>query len=83
MKRFIAVQGPFSAKPVVLYHFDGYFVVRFSNAEERDKVLGGGPHYFLKRPVIMKPWLPEFNFKEDILTTIPIWIKLPTHTLNY
>ncbi|KAH0749146.1 hypothetical protein KY290_028378 [Solanum tuberosum] len=82
MKRFIVAQGSFSAKPVVLYHSDGYFVVRFANEEERDKVLCAGPHYFLKRPVIMKPWLPEFNFKKEILTTIPIWIKLPNLPLN-
>ncbi|XP_015170646.1 uncharacterized protein [Solanum tuberosum] len=55
---------------------------RFANEEERDKVLCAGPHYLLKRPVIMKPWLPEFNFKEEILTTIPLWIKLPNLPLN-
>ncbi|KAH0666116.1 hypothetical protein KY285_027322 [Solanum tuberosum] len=31
---------------------------RFANEKERDKVLCAGPHYLLKRPVIMKPWLP-------------------------
>ncbi|KAK4713158.1 hypothetical protein R3W88_019065 [Solanum pinnatisectum] len=83
MERFIIEQGPFSTKPVVLYHSDGYFVVRFANEEERDKVLCAGPHYLLKRHVIMKPWLLEFNFKEEILTTIPLWIKLPNLPLNY
>jgi len=61
---------------MVLYHSDEYFIVRFANEEERDKVLCARPHYFLKRPVIIKPWLPEFNFKEEILTTILLWIKL-------
>ncbi|KAK4718353.1 hypothetical protein R3W88_016691 [Solanum pinnatisectum] len=37
MEWFIIEQGPFSTKPVVLYHSDGYFVVRFANEEERDK----------------------------------------------
>ncbi|KAH0665450.1 hypothetical protein KY285_026656 [Solanum tuberosum] len=50
--------------------------------EERDKVLCSGPHHLLRRPVIMKPWVPEFNFKEEILTTIPVWIKLPNLPLN-
>lgn len=31
----------------------------------------------MRRPVIMKPWVLEFNFKEQIITTIPLWIKLP------
>ncbi|KAH0765112.1 hypothetical protein KY285_000983 [Solanum tuberosum] len=30
----------------------------------------------------MKPWVPEFNSKEEILTTTPLWIKLPNLPLN-
>ncbi|KAK6803196.1 hypothetical protein RDI58_000980 [Solanum bulbocastanum] len=36
VERFILGQGTFSAKPVILYHRDGNFVLRFANAEERD-----------------------------------------------
>ncbi|KAH0712497.1 hypothetical protein KY289_008456 [Solanum tuberosum] len=82
MERFIMGQGTFTNKPIKLYHIDGYFVVRFANAEERDMVLCSGPHHLLRRPVIMKPWVPEFNFKEEILTTIPLWVKLPNLPLN-
>ncbi|KAH0652021.1 hypothetical protein KY290_032498 [Solanum tuberosum] len=82
MERFILSQGNFSSKPVVLYHADGYFVVRFANEEERDIVLCSGPHYLLRRLIIMKPWDPNFNFKEEILTTIPLWVKLPILPLN-
>lgn len=67
---------------MVLYHNEGYFVIRFTNKEERDKVLRIGPYYLLRRPVIMKPWIPEFNLKEEILTTIPLWVKLPNLPLN-
>lgn len=82
IERFIANQGDFSSKPVVLYHNEGYFVIRFANEEERDKVLCIGPHYLLTRPVIMKPCMLKFNFKEEILTTIPFWVKLPNRPLN-
>ncbi|XP_015169930.1 uncharacterized protein [Solanum tuberosum] len=82
MERFIMGQGNFSTKPIILYHIDGYFVVRFANEEDRDMVLCSGPHHLLRRPVIMKPWVPEFNFKEEILTTIPLWVKLPNLPLN-
>ncbi|XP_049414593.1 uncharacterized protein LOC125877301 [Solanum stenotomum] len=83
MERFIMGQGTFSTKHIILYHVDGYFVVRFANEEERDMALCSGPHHLLRRHVIMKPWVPEFNFKEEILTTIPLWIKLPNLPLNY
>ncbi|KAH0705837.1 hypothetical protein KY285_010369 [Solanum tuberosum] len=82
MERFIMVQVTFSTKPIILYHIDGYFVVRFTNEEERDMVLCLGPHQLLRIPVIMKPWVPEFNFKEEILTTIPLWVKLINLPLN-
>ncbi|KAK4726490.1 hypothetical protein R3W88_031407 [Solanum pinnatisectum] len=82
MERFILSQGNFSSKPVVLYHADGYFVIRFANEEERDRVLCSGPHYLLRGPVIIKPWDPDFNFKEEILTIIPLWVKLPNLPLN-
>ncbi|WMV25629.1 hypothetical protein MTR67_019014 [Solanum verrucosum] len=77
MERFILNWGNFSSKLVIMYHVNGYFVVMFANEEERDRVLCSGPDYFLRRPVIMKPWDPDFNFKEEILTLIHLWIKLP------
>ncbi|KAH0659286.1 hypothetical protein KY290_028847 [Solanum tuberosum] len=49
MEMFIVAQRSFSAKPVVLYHSNGYFVVKFANEEERDKVLCAGPHYFAQK----------------------------------
>ncbi|KAK6789941.1 hypothetical protein RDI58_013741 [Solanum bulbocastanum] len=58
MERFILAQGVFSTKPVILVHIDGYFVVRFANEGERDMVLCSGPHYLMRRPIIIEPWVP-------------------------
>lgn len=82
MERFILAQGKFSIKPMVLAHTDGYYVVRFASEEERDQVLCAGPHYILRRPVIVKPWTPEFNFNKEILTTLLLWVKLPNLPLS-
>ncbi|TMW87880.1 hypothetical protein EJD97_019360, partial [Solanum chilense] len=54
-ERFILETGIFTTKPVILYHKDGYFVIRFANEGERDKVLCSGPHYMMPKPVIMNP----------------------------
>ncbi|XP_015168706.1 uncharacterized protein [Solanum tuberosum] len=83
MERCIMGQGNFSTKPIILYHIYGYFVVRFASEEERDMVMCSGTHHLLRRPIIMKPWVLEFNFKEEILTTIPLWVKIPNLPLNY
>lgn len=82
MESFIGSQGTFSKKPVILCHTDEYFVVRFANEDERDGVLCSGPHYLMRRPVIMKPWVLKFNFKEEILITMSLWVKLPNLPLN-
>lgn len=83
IKRFVDNQCVFAMKPLVLYHSDGYFMIRFANEEDRDKILCAGPYHLMRRLVVMKSWIQEFNFKEDILTTIPLCIKLPNLSLNY
>ncbi|XP_060200097.1 uncharacterized protein LOC132628318 [Lycium barbarum] len=82
MERFIMAQGDLENKPKVYYHNDGYFVVRFAKEEERDMVMCVGPHMLNNRTVIIKPWTGDFNFHYEILTVIPLWIKLPNLPLN-
>lgn len=80
--RFINNQPKFTRKPIILYHGDGYCAIRFANKEDRDKILCLRPYHIMRRPVIIKPWTSDFNFKEEILTTIPLWVKLPNLPLN-
>lgn len=82
MVRFINSQNIYEQKPEILYHSNGYYVVRFENKEDRDKILCSGLYHPIRRPIIMKPWTPKFNFKEEILNTIPLWIKLSNLPLN-
>ncbi|KAK4727179.1 hypothetical protein R3W88_032096 [Solanum pinnatisectum] len=32
--------------------------------------------------MIIKPWAHDFNLKEEVLRTIPLWVKLPNLPLN-
>lgn len=41
-----------------------------------------GPYTICNRPVIVKEWHPNYDMKEDMLRTLPIWIKLPTLPLR-
>lgn len=34
------------------------------------------------RPIILKPWPARFNFHEEVLKTIPIWVQYPNLPLN-
>uniref|UniRef100_A0A803PYM9 DUF4283 domain-containing protein n=1 Tax=Cannabis sativa TaxID=3483 RepID=A0A803PYM9_CANSA len=61
----------------------GIFLIRFFNIEERNSVLNGGYTFLNKRPVIMKPWDPNVNFKKEDIRTVPIWIHLEDLELKY
>ncbi|XP_009597118.1 uncharacterized protein LOC107814015 [Nicotiana tabacum] len=82
MERFLVSQWKFAMKPQIYYHNEDYFVIGFQNLEERNEVLYSRPHTINSRPVIMKAWTPDFNLYEEVLNTIPLWIKLPNLPLN-
>uniref|UniRef100_A0A803Q0G9 DUF4283 domain-containing protein n=1 Tax=Cannabis sativa TaxID=3483 RepID=A0A803Q0G9_CANSA len=61
----------------------GIFIIRFSSMEYRDKILNGGYIFFNMRPIIMKPWDPNVNFKKEDVQCVPIWIQLEDLELKY
>ncbi|XP_060210241.1 uncharacterized protein LOC132637115 [Lycium barbarum] len=82
IERFIASEWNFVSKPTIYYHNEGYFVIKLNTLEERNEVLYSGPYTLRRKPVIIKAWTPEFNFHEEVLKTIPVWVKLPNIPLN-
>ncbi|XP_060965333.1 uncharacterized protein LOC133034296 [Cannabis sativa] len=61
----------------------GIFIIRFHSAEYRDQVINGGYVFFNRRPVIMKPWDPNVNFKKEDVKCVPIWVQLEDLELKY
>ncbi|XP_019256828.1 PREDICTED: uncharacterized protein LOC109235244 [Nicotiana attenuata] len=83
MDRFVHSLGKYSKKPQIYYHNEDYFIIRFISSEERDRILYSGPHTINNRPIIMKAWLEEFNLHDEVLKTIPLWVKLPNLPVNW
>ncbi|XP_060169363.1 uncharacterized protein LOC132600313 [Lycium barbarum] len=69
-------------KPSIFYHEDGYFIIQLQNSADKENILIAGPHLINRRPAIVKPWSATFNFSDEILKTIPIWVTLPSLPLN-
>ncbi|KAM6593632.1 hypothetical protein CsatA_001335 [Cannabis sativa] len=65
----------------VLSH--GIFLIRFNSLDYRDQVINGGYNFFNRRPVIMKPWNPNVNFKKEDVKCVPIYIQLEDLELKY
>uniref|UniRef100_A0A803QFZ8 DUF4283 domain-containing protein n=1 Tax=Cannabis sativa TaxID=3483 RepID=A0A803QFZ8_CANSA len=61
----------------------GFFLIRFNSIEDRDKVLKWGYIFFNKRPVVIKSWDPEINFKKKDIRVVPIRVHLDDLELKY
>lgn len=47
-------------------------MVRFTQAESRMKVLEDGVQMFDKKPVIIKPWSPDVDTRNESFSIVPI-----------
>ncbi|XP_070017985.1 uncharacterized protein [Nicotiana sylvestris] len=81
-ERFFTFQWNFIAKPTIYLHNDGYFVVKFVVMEDKDVVLYSGPYTMNSKPDVVKMWNADFDFTNEVLKTIPLWIQLPKLPLN-
>lgn len=68
--------------PLVHAHEEGYYVLKFNSEHECSEILKGGPYFLNKAPMIVKKWSSNFDFKEEILRVIPVWIRLPSLPLH-
>ncbi|XP_025693023.1 uncharacterized protein [Arachis hypogaea] len=53
-----------------------YFLVKFDVAEEREKVLLGGPWMIEGNYVVVKPWDQEFRSSENCFGATLVWIRI-------
>ncbi|KAL0919886.1 hypothetical protein M5K25_012011 [Dendrobium thyrsiflorum] len=55
---------------------EGFFLLRFSTAEDFDMVWNKGIWFLLGRPFVLQKWHPRFRPKRENFTSVPIWIKI-------
>lgn len=81
--RFIDKEWNHVAKLYVFINDDSYFVIiLLVSVVDRNVILFAKPRTFNYRPLIVNPWDANFNFNEEILRVIPLWVKLPNLPLN-
>ncbi|XP_010689805.1 uncharacterized protein LOC104903466 [Beta vulgaris subsp. vulgaris] len=80
---YVKAHWNLASEPKIFEHEEGYFVVKLTNEEYKERILFSGPHMFYGKPIIVKPWSPSFNFHSEILKVIPIWVKFPNLPLHY
>ncbi|PHU05563.1 hypothetical protein BC332_26385 [Capsicum chinense] len=50
---------------------------------DKDLVSQARTYYFNNKPVILKPWELDFEFDQEMLSMIPIWVKFPGLPVGY
>ncbi|KAL4291711.1 hypothetical protein GQ457_14G003420 [Hibiscus cannabinus] len=60
-----------------------YYLVRFANDEDFQKVLSGGPWVIYGSYLTVQPWSRYFNSAEDHPSHIMVWVRLPKLPYRY
>lgn len=61
--------------PELYFHEDGFYIAKFHNRYDRDKILYSGPYTINSMPLILKDWTPYFYFQEEFPRTMPLWVN--------
>lgn len=60
-----------------------YFLVRFAERYDLQKVLSGGPWMLFDHYIVIQRWKPEFSPFEDELKRVAVWIRIPALPIEY
>lgn len=77
VKNFMTRSWNFVQLPDMYFNDEGYFILRFKSFRDRDEVLLRGPYMIRNIPLLIREWRPGFKIKDELLRTLPIWVKLP------
>ncbi|XP_016715514.1 uncharacterized protein [Gossypium hirsutum] len=68
-------------KPISQFHLmdieNGYFLVRFLNKTDYDRILSQGPWIIFGQYLTVQPWTKDFNPLQPYPTVVLAWIRLP------
>lgn len=60
-----------------------FFLIRFSNTEDYDKVLRGGPWFVGEHSLAIRPWEPYFKASEAKFSLVAVWVRLPELPIEF
>ncbi|KAL0415993.1 UNVERIFIED_CONTAM: hypothetical protein Slati_3431200 [Sesamum latifolium] len=63
-------------------HDSGWLIFKFARDDDRQRVVGGGPYFVYGRPLLLKNMPDCFEFKEDDISSTPVWAILPSLPLE-
>ena len=82
ISQYVNVLWQLNHEPAIFKREEGFFIVKLKTKEDRDRILLARPHLFYSKAMIVKKWCASFNFPEEILKVVPLWVKFPNLPLN-
>ena len=61
----------------------GFFLIRFNDSDDFDKVLRGDPWFIGGQFLVIKPWEPYFIAFESKLTSVAVWVRFPELPIEF
>ncbi|XP_058752736.1 uncharacterized protein LOC131625918 [Vicia villosa] len=77
LKQYMTQMWKFVQLPDMVYHDEGYFILKCRSHSDKEAVMMKEPYTLQNIPLLLREWKPWFRLKNDILRTLPIWVKLP------
>lgn len=63
-------------------HSSGWLIFQFDNESSRDSVMLSGPYTVFGRPLMLKAMPPFFEFDDQNVSFLPVWVNLPALPLE-
>jgi hypothetical protein len=60
----------------------GFFVFLFEKTEDWDQIFHSSPYFMGSRGMYLNKWTLDFNSENDILSAVPVWVRLPFFPLH-
>lgn len=61
----------------IRYLAHGWFLIKFSNSEDRDEVWNQRPWFVQGLNFVLQPWKPRFRPFSNSITHVDQWVKIP------
>ncbi|KAF3635966.1 hypothetical protein FXO37_25699 [Capsicum annuum] len=83
MDNFVKNVWNFVKKSKIPYHNEGYYVFQFETVGDRAEILQKRLYTYHNKPFILKPWVLNFVFDIESITTLPLWVNFHELPVGY
>ncbi|CAH9147359.1 unnamed protein product [Cuscuta epithymum] len=71
------LKSTWGVRCLVRSHNKGWVIFKFTNEEDRLKVLHDGPYTVFGKLLMLKELSDDFSFEDEEFLKVPIWVKFP------